>query len=99
MFTDMFTAAETKREPAETFYDGYIVNAILDACYLSSKSGQWEPIPLKEWRGKSGLQKISGYTDYDDQHYFIKEEVTHDGRHKIILKEKESGKIIERDMK
>lgn len=98
MFTDMFTAVETNRVPAETFYDGYIVNAILDACYSSAKTGQWEPVILKEWRGKTGLQKISGYSDYDENHYFIKEEMTHDGRHKIILKEKSSGKIIERDL-
>lgn len=98
MFTDMFTAVESQREPAETFYDGYIVNTILDACYKSAQTGQWEPITLKEWRGKSGLSKISGFTDYDEDHYFIKEEVTHDGRHKLILKEKSSGKVIERDI-
>ncbi|MBK6392977.1 MAG: Gfo/Idh/MocA family oxidoreductase [Saprospiraceae bacterium] len=97
MFTDMFDSAEHHRAPLETFYDGYIVNAILDACYASAKSGKWEVIDLKEWRGQSGLQKISGYTDYDDDHYFIKEEVTHDGRHKLILKVKKTGKIIERD--
>jgi predicted dehydrogenase len=96
MFTDMFSAVESHREPAETFYDGYIVNTILDACYKSAKSGQWEPIELKEWRGKSGLSK--GYTDYDADHYFIKDEVTHDGRHKLILKEKSTGKVIERDI-
>ena len=99
MFTDMFTSAEQHKMPAETFYDGYIVNAILDACYASASSGKWEEIPLKEWRGQTGLKKISGYTEYDEDHYFIKEEVTHDGRHKIILKQKADGKIIERDLK
>ena len=98
MFTDMFESVEHGKSPSETFYDGYIVNAIIDACYASAASGKWENIDLKEWRGSSGLQKISGYTDYDDQHYFIKEEMTHDGRHKLILKEKSSGKVIERDL-
>jgi predicted dehydrogenase len=98
MFTDMFSAAEQGRAPEETFYDGYIVNAILDACYKSVESGKWEPIDLKIWKGQTGLQKISGYQDYDADHYFIKEEVTHDGRHKIILKQKDGGKIIERDL-
>jgi predicted dehydrogenase len=30
--------------PSETFYDGLVVNRILDACYLSMKSGTWEPV-------------------------------------------------------
>jgi len=33
-------------QPRETFVDGYIVNAALDACYRSMKSGRWEPIEL-----------------------------------------------------
>jgi predicted dehydrogenase len=32
--------------PRETFVDGYVVNAALDACYRSMKSGRWEPIEL-----------------------------------------------------
>ena len=39
------------RAPQETFYDGYVVNAIMDACYRSAKSRAWEPIELFEWRG------------------------------------------------
>lgn len=31
-------------EPRETFEDGYIVNAILDAGYKSMKTGKWEKI-------------------------------------------------------
>lgn len=30
--------------PRETFEDGYIVNAILDAGYKSMKTGRWEKI-------------------------------------------------------
>ena len=53
---------------------------------------------LPVWRGQEGLTKPSNYTDYDEGHYFIKQEMTHDGRNKLILKEKASGKIIERDV-
>jgi predicted dehydrogenase len=41
MFTDMLNAWENGTECMETFYDGYIVNEIMDACYRSvrQKSG------------------------------------------------------------
>ena len=51
MFTDMFDAMEAGREPRETLYDGYVVNAVMDACYRSAKSRAWEPVELFEWRG------------------------------------------------
>jgi predicted dehydrogenase len=34
--------------PRETFRDGYVVNAILDAAYLSMRSGRWEPVMLDD---------------------------------------------------
>lgn len=40
-FVDCFAAATT---PLETFYDGHIVNCILDACYRSMKTRTWEPV-------------------------------------------------------
>ena len=40
------------RSPQETFYDGYVVNAIMDACYRSAKKHAWEPVEL-DWRGGS----------------------------------------------
>ena len=46
MFSDMFTAMEEGRAPRETFYDGYVVNAVMDACYRSAKSRAWEPVEL-----------------------------------------------------
>lgn len=98
MFTDMFNAAERGTEAAETFYDGYLVNAVIDAAYRSAKSKQWEPVQLPVWRGQEGLTKPSNYTDYDADHYLIKQEMTHDGRNKLILKVKATGKIIERDL-
>jgi predicted dehydrogenase len=32
------------REPRETFRDGYVVNAVLDAAYRSMRSGRWETV-------------------------------------------------------
>ncbi len=98
MFTDMFVACEAGRPPAETFYDGYVVNAILDAAYKSAETKQWEPVQLPVWRGREGLVQETTLTDYDADHYLIKQELTHDGRNKIILKEKATGQIIERDL-
>src|SRR5206468_10949753 len=50
MFSDMFRAMETGTSPRETFYDGYVVNAVMDACYRSATSGRWEPLEM-DWRG------------------------------------------------
>ncbi|HZB78585.1 MAG TPA: Gfo/Idh/MocA family oxidoreductase, partial [Actinomycetota bacterium] len=50
MFADMFNAMDERRAPQETFYDGYVVNAIMDTCYRSATSRAWEPVEL-EWRG------------------------------------------------
>jgi predicted dehydrogenase len=38
MFTRMLDALDAGRQPEETFYDGYVVNAIMDACYRSVRS-------------------------------------------------------------
>ena len=96
MFMDMFNAMEQGRQPKETFYDGYIVNSVLDAAYRSAKTRQWEPVKLDIWRGKVGVSKDSHLIEYDTDHYLVKEEVTHYGAKKWILKNKKTGKIIER---
>jgi len=96
MFMDMFNAIEKGTQPKETFYDGYVVNAILDAAYKSAKSKLWEPVKLDIWRGKTGVSKDSHLQLYDADHYLVKEEVTHYGAKKLILKNKKTGKIIER---
>jgi hypothetical protein len=44
MLTHMFEAIDNERQPAETFYDGYIVNAILDAAYLLLKQKNGNPV-------------------------------------------------------
>jgi predicted dehydrogenase len=96
MFMDMFNSMEQDRAPKETFYDGYVVNCILDACYRSAKSKQWEPVRLEIWRGLEGVVKESHLAEYDADNYLIKEEMTHYGAKKVILKNKKTGKISEK---
>ncbi|MBO9641180.1 MAG: gfo/Idh/MocA family oxidoreductase, partial [Siphonobacter aquaeclarae] len=96
MFADMFFSMETGTEGRETFYDGYVVNAIMDAAMKSAKTKLWEPVELPLWRGKEGVTKISALQEYDEDHYLVKQETIHDGRTKVIVKEKQSGKISER---
>ncbi|RFM28074.1 Gfo/Idh/MocA family protein [Deminuibacter soli] len=96
MFMDMFNAIEKGTAPKESFYDGYVVNAILDAAYKSAKTKLWEPVQLDIWRGETGVTKASNLVEYDADHYLIKEEMTHFGTKKLILKNKHSGKIEER---
>jgi predicted dehydrogenase len=96
MFFDMFDAFEKGKAPKETFYDGYIVNAVLDAAYRSAKSKIWEPVQLQDWRGLEGQTKQGTLVEFDADHYLVKEEMTHYGTKKLILKEKATGKIVER---
>lgn len=96
MFMDMLNSLEQNKQPKETFYDGYVVNAVLDAAYRSAKNKIWEPVQLDIWRGKEEFTGDNNLTDYDADHFLIKEEVTHYGAKKFILKNKTSGKIIEK---
>jgi predicted dehydrogenase len=96
MFSDMFDSIENKTTPMESFYDGYIVNAVIDACYKSAKSKKWEPIIIKDWRGRNDVVEASPFVEYDANHWFIKDELLPDGRKKLILKEKESGNILQK---
>lgn len=96
MFTDMFDAIDEGRQPMESFYDGYVVNAIMDACYRSAKSRRWEPVELPLWRGGDEPVAKIGPKSYDDQHWFIKEERMPDGRLKVILKNKATGELSQK---
>jgi len=98
MFMDMFNAVEQGNQPKESFYDGYVVNSVLDACYRSAKSKLWEPVQLEIWRGQEGVSKPSPFVEYDDENYLVKEELTHYGARKLILKNKQSGKIFEKEV-
>jgi hypothetical protein len=95
MFDDMFNAIDAGEKPMEDFYDGYVVNAIIDACYKSAESRKWEPVELEIWRGKDEVEPITSFKEFDADHYLVKEEKLPDGK-KIILKEKNSGRIIQK---
>lgn len=96
MFTDMLDSLDQGKEPMETFYDGYIVNAIMDACYVSAKSKKWEPIDLPLWRGGDQEIKKIGPKEYDQDHWLIKEEKMPDGKLKVILKVKATEEIVQK---
>ena len=96
MFADMLDALDKQVEPTETFYDGYVVNAIMDACYRSIESKRWEPVELAVWRGLEKVETQAAGTEYDEQYWLIKEEKMPDGRIKVILKDKESGQIVQK---
>jgi predicted dehydrogenase len=96
MFADMLDAFDAKRAPVETFYDGYVVNAIMDACYRSIASKRWETVALDEWRGSTETEAARGYVEHDARHWLVKVERMPDGRRKVILKDKETGAITER---
>lgn len=96
MFTDMFNAMEKEVAPMEDFYDGYVVNAIMDACYRAAESKKWEPVLLDVWRGQTGLKGEVERQDYDGENYLIKEELLPDGRKKVIVRNKKSGDISEK---
>jgi predicted dehydrogenase len=93
MFMDMFNAMDGGKQPMENFYDGYVVNAIIDACYKAARSKKWEPVDIQTWRGGSGGSAGAALKDYDESHYLIKEEKMPNGSLKIILKDKASGQI------
>jgi predicted dehydrogenase len=94
MFADMLDALDGGTEPAETFYDGYVVNAVMDACYRSSTSGRWEPVEL-EWRGGATPRVARAATTYDGR-TVIKRETLPDGRVKLILKDERTGDFEDR---
>ncbi len=96
MFADMLNSLESGQAPMETFYDGYIVNAIMDAAYRSIESKRWEPVTLETWRGSELGEEKTALADYDSQHYLIKQERMPDGRIKRILKHKRTGEIVQR---
>lgn len=95
MFTDMFDAIENKRQPLESFYDGYVVNAIIDAAYLSAKTKQWQPVVLDDWRGDNAIAEKEKQVSFNEEYYLIKEEVLPNGDMKLILKNKISGEVVQ----
>ncbi len=95
MFTDMFNAIDGGGAPRETFYDGYVVNAVMDAAYRSARSGAWEPVDVFEWRGGTTPRIAKSPETYDGM-TVIKREVLPDGRAKLILKDEATGDFEDR---
>jgi predicted dehydrogenase len=93
MFTDMFNAMDSGSEPQETFYDGYVVNGIMDAAYKSAESRQWEPVDI-EWRHGS-TPRIEKKAATHDGHAIVKSEILPDGRSKLMLSHKDTGEIFD----
>ena len=98
MFADVLNAIENGDPPAETFYDGYVVNAIMDAAYQSIESKRWEPISLPLWRGRENVENISVRRDFDEDHFLVKQERMPDGSSKVIIRNKSTGEISQRVM-
>ena len=97
MFLDMFNAIDEGREPMETFYDGYVVNAVIDACYKSAKSKQWEAVEIEDWRGTTeATDARASQSDADERYAHLKDERMPDGRMKRIFRDRQTGEIIER---
>ena len=94
MFTDMFRSIDNGTAPRETFYDGYVLNAVMNTCYRSAKSGIWEPVEM-EWRGGTTARIASTPERYEGL-VVIKREILPDGRHKLILKDEETGDFSDR---
>jgi hypothetical protein len=90
----MFDAMDEGREPMETLYDGYVVNAIMDACYKSAASRAWEPVEL-EWRYGT-TEPITKAPELFEGQVVIKRELLPDGRSKLILKDPQSGDFTDR---
>jgi len=93
MFADMFEAMDEGRQPMETFYDGYVVNAVMDACYRSAKSGRWESVRL-DWRG-GRVGRVAPLRREWDGKTLIKQEQMPDGRLKLIVKDESTGEFSE----
>ncbi len=95
MLDDMFNSLDEGSEPKETFYDGYVVNAVLDACYASAESGRWEPVKLDDWRGARKTERISAPKVEHEGKLLIKRERMPDGRTKLILRDPDTGEFSE----
>jgi predicted dehydrogenase len=97
MFSDMFDALDAGRQPMETFLDGYIVNAVMDACYKSAKTKRWEPVKLDRWyKGAKKKKAGAGKKAARGRYSLIKEERMPDGTVKQIVQDWKTGRVIQR---
>lgn len=94
MFNDMFDSIDAGRPPRETFYDGYVVNAIIDTCFRSKESGKWEPVELDDWPHPP-TPRVAKHSDTHQGHPVIKRELLPDGRSKIIYQHTRTKEVLE----
>ena len=93
MFAEVLEDLDAGRAPMESFYDGYVINAIIDACYRSSAKHAWEPVQLDVWRGKT-VEESAGKAAATGR-VVIKQERMPDGRTKTIYKDRQSGALTQ----
>jgi hypothetical protein len=86
---------DTGTPPKETFYDGYVVNSVIDACYKAARTKKWEPVEIQEWRGGKVNAEAAALKDFDAEHFLIKEEKMPDGKVNVILKDRKTGEITQ----
>ena len=98
MFADVLSAMEESRPPMEDFYDGYVVNAIVDAAYRSNGTKRWESVELPIWRGQQSAERVGAIREYDEDHLLIKEEKLPDRTTKVILRNRKTGEITQRTL-
>jgi predicted dehydrogenase len=97
MFSDMFDALDAGRKPVETFLDGYIVNAIMDACYRSARTRRWEPVKLERWQTGAKKAKIRFSKKKAKARFsLIKEERMPDGTIKQLLQDWKTGRVVQK---
>jgi hypothetical protein len=81
----------------ETLRDGYIVNAIIDACYKSAASKKWEPVELDRWDVPAGSARAEIKRNLIDGRYvMIKEERLPNGQTRTIFKDAATGEVVQR---
>jgi len=96
MFSDALGSLEKGTQPKETFYDGYVVNAIMDAAYKSEMTKRWEPVELFQWRGGDQDSDSATSREYDNRHDLIKRERMPNGQTRLILRDKASGRVTQK---
>ena len=76
--------------------DSIFITGGLAAEHMGDDVEAPDPVLLEDWRGDEASEAESTLRDYDAEHYLIKEEVMPDGSVKLILKEKATGKVIQK---
>ena len=95
MFSDMFDALDGGGTPRETLYDGYVVNAVMDAVLPVGEEPGVGAGRAVEWRGGETPRIAKSPETYEGQ-VVIKRELLPDGREKLILKNPATGDFTDR---